>query len=312
MDIEILLWLQGLREAAGPTVEAIANFITEIPLSPLTYALPFLLFWCFDKRAGRFVMISFGLSTSLLNIVKVFACVPRPWIRDSRLAPSEEALGAATGYAFPSGHVQTAGSVYGAAGWYYRAYRWPLIVGVALTVFVAFTRCFVSVHTPQDVLAGLLIAVVCIWAAERLMEYLEREGSDARIVLGIALAAIAVMIAITAIKPYPEVEGVDSAKMIQDAYKAYGVSAGIALGLFLERRYVAFSTDCPVREKVLRVVISLALAALFYLACQLIKGVGFAEVYGFSRSFFCSMAAIWAGPAIAQRIAQKIFVTAAN
>ena len=306
MDIEILLWLQGLREAAGPVVETIAGFITELPLSPLTYAIPFLLFWCLDKRAGRFVMISYGISTSLLNIIKVFVCAPRPWIIDSRVKPSEDAIEAATGYSFPSGHVQTTGSVYGAAGWYYRKYKWPLIVGAVLTVLVAFTRCYLGVHTPQDVIAGILVVVVSMWATEWVMRLIEEEKLDARIILAVCLAAVAVMVAVTALKSYPEVEGVDSAKMILDGYKAFGVSAGIVVGLYLERHYVDFSVDCSVRDKVIRVVISLALTAAVYAACQLLKMAGLQEVYGFSRSFFCAACAIWAGPALAELVIKKL------
>lgn len=311
MDIEILLWLQDLREALGPTVEAIANFITELPLSPLTYAIPLLLYWCFDKRAGRFIVIAFGISTSLLNTIKVFACVPRPWILDSRIEPSEAALEGATGYSFPSGHSQITCAVYGGAGWYFRAYRWPFIVGCLLTLLVAFTRCYLGVHTPQDVIVGVLVGVVSLWLGNWLLKALEEGKVDARVVLGITFAFVAIMVVVTAVKPYPEVEGVDNATIVLDAYKALGLAAGAALGLFLERRYVEFPIDCPARDKVLRVAISLVLVALVYLACQLIKAVGLSEIYGFSRSFFCVAAALWAGPAITQLVVSRFF-TAQN
>lgn len=305
MDIEILLWLQGLREAAGPAVEAIANFITELPLSPLTYAIPLLLFWCFDKRAGRYLVIAFGVSTGLLNTIKVFACVPRPWIVDSRVVPSEAALDGATGYSFPSGHSQITCSVYGGAGWCFRKYRWPLIVGAVLTLLVAFTRCYLGVHTPQDVIVGILVGVVSLWFAGWLLKAFEGGRLDARVVLGVCLAFVAIMVVVTAVKPYPEIEGVDTAKIVLDTYKALGLTAGIALALFLENRYVGFSNDCAVRDKVIRVAISLALVVVIYLACQLLKSAGLSEVYGFSRSFFCVMAGLWVGPAIAQMLAAK-------
>lgn len=305
MGIDILLWLQAVREAAGPAVEAIVNIVSSLPLSPITYAVPFFLYWCYDKRAGCFTIISFGVATSLLNIIKVFACVPRPWILDSRVEPSQAALGSATGYSFPSGHVQTTGSIYGGAGWYYRAHRWPLVVGIVLTLIIAFTRCYLGVHTPQDVVAGMLVAVVGICAAERIMKLIEEECVDARVVLAICLAIVAILTVVTALKPYPEVEGVDPYEMILDGYKAFGLSGGVAVGLFCERRYVGFSTDGTLREKTIRVVVSLAVAALVYLACQPIKMAGLDEAYYFSRSFFCVIAALWAGPAVARFLAAK-------
>ena len=47
------------------------------------------------------------------GLLKVAACVYRPWIRDPRVVPNEKALAEATGYSFPSGHSMNAAAVYG-------------------------------------------------------------------------------------------------------------------------------------------------------------------------------------------------------
>ena len=58
-----------------------------------------------------------GLSVAAGGIINQLAknimCINRPWIKDSRVVPDPVALKGATGYSFPSGHSQTAMSVYG-------------------------------------------------------------------------------------------------------------------------------------------------------------------------------------------------------
>ena len=75
-----------------------------------------------------------------------------------------------------------------------------------------------------------------------------------------------------AVKPYPEdynAEGkliVDGAKMANDTFKGVGWCAAFLVGWLLERRYVGFSTDISVPEKLTRA----AVGVLSYYAVSLI------------------------------------------
>lgn len=71
---------------------------------------------------------------------------------------------------FPSGHACAS---FAAALVYYRML--PKIWGIGalvLAALIAFSRLYVGVHYPSDVLAGLIVGVLAAWAAMRLTEYI--------------------------------------------------------------------------------------------------------------------------------------------
>ena len=259
MDIDYLLILQELREAAGPLAEQLFLVFSNVLVGAVMVAIPLVIYWCLDKRRGLFVLLSFSMGTLANNLVKCIACVPRPWVRDARIVPSEAALPGATGYSFPSGHSQSAMSVYGASGWAWRdRNRIATVLGGVIVVMVAFSRNFLGVHTPQDVLVAILEAALIIALAERLEPWLE-EADDARAFYVLDAGAIITLafLAFTTFKPYPEGEA--PLDMLLDAYEAAGLLFGVAVGWWLERRYVGFEVEGSAREKVVRVLVGVVL-----------------------------------------------------
>lgn len=72
-------------------------------------------------------------------------------------------------YSFPSGHTCAS---FAAAGVYWRMlpkkFSIPLVI---LAAMIAFSRLYVGVHYPTDVLAGLLIGLFAAWAARHMQKY---------------------------------------------------------------------------------------------------------------------------------------------
>lgn len=79
-------------------------------------------------------------------------------------------------FSFPSGHTCAS---FAAAGVYYRMmprkYGIPLLIFAAL---IAFSRLYLGVHYPSDVLGGLLIGLFAAWAAWYMQEYLAEKASE--------------------------------------------------------------------------------------------------------------------------------------
>lgn len=97
---------------------------------------------------------------------KEYLPIDRPWVRDERVRPVQEAIAAAAGYSFPSGHTQRAVATWGTLGTtQWKKHRKGLgVICWSVVLLIAFSRNYLGVHTPQDVLfaAGLGILILCI------------------------------------------------------------------------------------------------------------------------------------------------------
>ena len=159
MDIEYLLFLQNWRNA---TNNMLTPFMEWISLFAVTYLIliPIFVYWCLDKKKGLYVLASYGMGIALNAVVKLTACIYRPWIRDARVLPAGDAITTATGYSFPSGHSSTASLIYGGlavVSWNPKKTRIFAVIAIICMLITGFSRNYLGVHTPQDVCVGLTL-----------------------------------------------------------------------------------------------------------------------------------------------------------
>ena len=305
MDISYLLWLQGIREALPGFVEQFFVIISAIGASTGLVLLPCLLFWCLDKRGGQFLLFSFSLSTLCNQLIKNTVCAYRPWVRSPDIHPAEGALKEATGYSFPSGHTQSAATLIGATGWRYRD-RWPAL-NVFCWVFVllvAFSRNFLSVHTPQDVIVALIESIVFIAAANALLAWVDQDDDRDTMVMALALGITVLYVAYVSLKPYPMdyqngVVLVDPELMKVDCFKSGGVFSGAILGWYLERHLINFEVPNRMGWKriVLRLVVGLLVVAALHLMPRVLLLFGTPETwYELVKNFFTVLGAAFVAP----------------
>ena len=264
MDINYLLLLQNFREATGGMLDAFFEIVTK--LGETTYVLLFLgaVYWCIDKEKGIFMMFALYTNRIANGFLKITACVYRPWIRDARITPVPGAMADATGYSFPSGHTANAASVWGSAAVLKnKNSKFPTALKVffgVLVFVIAFSRNYLGVHTPQDVVVALVLAAVIIFLVSKLTATLEKNPNADIWVLIAGAAICALLIVYAALKKYPadyDADGkiiVDGAKMALDSYKNAGMGLGFLVGWFVERRFIKFSTDVSVVERVARFI----------------------------------------------------------
>ena len=249
MDIEYLLLLQRLREAAGGLLTPLMELVSELAASSVTIGAAAFVFWAVDRHFGGFLMLNYVGSSLLNQAVKLTACVYRPWVRDGRVQPVLTALDKATGYSFPSGHTQSAAAIYGSVAlWYGKKRPWLAGLMAAMILLTGFSRNYLGVHTPQDVLVSMALCAGYLWLNGKVAALLEkRPGLDAAVAAaGVAFALASV--AWFSCKSYPldYVDGallVDPVVMMEDGFMAAGMVFGFYPGWLIERRWLRFTTS---------------------------------------------------------------------
>ena len=104
MDLQYLLWLQGLRESLSGALDGFFLLVSQLGKAELPMAVTLIVYWCFSREVGQRLLFCLNGSDLFNNVLKLSCCVYRPWVREAAIHPVEKALSTATGYSFPSGH----------------------------------------------------------------------------------------------------------------------------------------------------------------------------------------------------------------
>ena len=263
MDITILLGLQNFRNGAGAFL---ADFLVKMTFfGELNTVLVIMaaVYWCFSKDYGTYLLMGWSGNRLVNGALKVTACAYRPWIRDARIVPYGNSITTATGYSFPSGHTMNASTVYGGGTVRKDVPRVLRAALGAVVALVAFSRIYLGVHMPQDILVGAGAGILVMWLTAKLMQWVAVHPERDIAVIGIGIALAATVAVYAALKPYPadyDAEGkllVDGARMANDTFKGVGWCAAFLAGWVLERRYIGFSTEVDALTRVTRLVIGL-------------------------------------------------------
>lgn len=115
-------------------------------------------YWCFDQVIGLRVAIIFLMGNTLNSFFKLLFHNPRPyWISDSVKAYSHE-----TSFGLPSGHAQTAATMWGWLACEIKK-RWFTITALILAFLIGISRLYLGVHFLSDVLLGWLLGGLLVW-----------------------------------------------------------------------------------------------------------------------------------------------------
>ncbi len=311
MDLEYLIFLQGIRNDWGG--EGIFTLISSLPKSALTAAIPAVLFWCFHKQAGIFILFNAEVGRVINELIKGTFCVYRPWIKDAALIPSAEALEKASNFSFPSGHAQFATAIYGGFAFFYRKVL-PLIfliICAGIVLSVAFSRNFLGVHTPQDVLVSIIYSIGLFFAAEKLFNWIGKDEERKLLVFAVGTAITLIIFAFLYFKPYPEdiLNGkviVDPLKARADAFDALGFGLSFFLGWFLEQKFINFKIRVSNKDRLWRVIIGFAiLGVIAVIIYPLLKIFLSLEAYKFFKAFLPFFSILFIIPLIFTKVEKR-------
>ena len=171
LDGGFLLFLQ--ESVRNPILDSIMIFITSLGNGGMIWIAATILLLIPKKTRKAGVMSAVALLGSLIinnNIVKNIVQRPRPFVTFADLqiiipTPSE--------FSFPSGHTS---SSFAAAAVFYRHLPKKLgIPSVILAGLIGFSRLYVGVHYPTDVIAGVLMGILLSYLAEYLVNLLAKK-----------------------------------------------------------------------------------------------------------------------------------------
>lgn len=105
-----VLW--ALSEIRTPFFNQVFQFITYLGQELFLIGIICVLYWCVDKRLAAQIGFTYIIAGLCVQGLKITFRIPRPWILDPEFKAVESAVGAATGYSFPSGHTQGGTSLF--------------------------------------------------------------------------------------------------------------------------------------------------------------------------------------------------------
>lgn len=249
--MEFLYLLEKLRM---PGLNELMLAVTTLGEETAFLVIGLIIFWCVNKRQGYYVM-TVGFAGTIANQMLKLACrVPRPWVLDPEFQILEQAREAATGYSFPSGHTQTAVGTFGCLA-NSTDKKWLRALCVALAVLVGFSRMYVGVHFPSDVLVGAGMACMFVWLLSKPVLY----GSDKsmKITLASLITLALAFLLYVHLWNFPanmDVHNMESG--LKNAYTMLGCTIGIALVYVADKR-LNFSVQAVWWVQILKVILGL-------------------------------------------------------
>lgn len=266
-------FVRSVQVIRFPLLDTIITIITHLG-SELAYILILsFIFWCIDeKRAFKLaflVLFSAWINSSIKELFKQ----PRPYDLDPSVGIVRE-----HSYGLPSGHSQHSLVFWGVLGSWLKKPA-GLIVAISIPLLIAFSRIYLGVHFPTDVLGGWLIGGLLLSGWFILSDRLELFIKTLNVRIQI-LAIVALVFIMNALHP-------------QDISMG-ALLFGISMGYILMRSKFSFNAACAAKGsdkpsifiKLLRVLIGLTLLLGVFFSLKLIspeKGSEWYDLFRFIR-----------------------------
>ncbi len=172
-ETDVLIWIQ--ENLSGGIMDTLMKYVScsgDHGAIWLIIAAALMIYK--PTREAGVVMAAAVLMGYVLNdwIIKPLVERPRPFVEDLSLPLIIDPPG---GYSFASGHTVNAFAAACALFIYDR--RWGSVL-VAYAALMGFSRIYLMVHYPSDVVAGALIGIMCAVAAYKIIEYVKKRSGS--------------------------------------------------------------------------------------------------------------------------------------
>ncbi|MFH1454696.1 MAG: phosphatase PAP2 family protein [Armatimonadota bacterium] len=203
------------------------------------------LLWCVDFAFTARLSVLFIFSVYFNFCFKNLLRQPRPFDLVPDITTAREA-----GYGIPSGHSQSSLVVWVMIASYIKK-TWFWILAILIILLIAFSRLYLGVHFPTDVLGGWVLGGILLLIYFLFHDKVERWLSVLKLGMQVFLAFLIPLVFIF-IHP------------VKETVAAMAVLSGAGTGLAFMYRYVGFKADGMLIQKILRFLVGILTVFIIY------------------------------------------------
>ncbi len=257
MSLEELLLgpqlIEALQNLFSPEFDWIFIVITTLGSEEALVGLSAVVYWCFDKLRGRWIMYTLLLGAYLNCFLKFIIPLPRPPVEVRIVEKSETSLG------FPSGHAQDSATFWALLSLNFKG-RILAVTGTVVVLMVGVSRVYLGVHYPAQVIGGWIIGLAVAGLAMFVFRCLPPQNKRVRLASQTLFAVAMLASAAAAVSIDPD-GGVITGRIA-------GFLLGFSIGALAEDRFVDFSVNISTMRKILRAVVGGAVIGILVLAME--------------------------------------------
>jgi undecaprenyl-diphosphatase len=252
-------FLRLLEKIRNPFFDFIFSLVTKLGEETVFMAVAIIVFWCFSKKDGYYILSVGFIGTILNQLLKLCFRIPRPWVKDPSFTIVESARAEATGYSFPSGHTQSSVGTFGSLAYVFKQ-KWLRICAIVICVLVPFSRMYLGVHTPLDVIVSICVAVALIFLVKPIFDKGEENPKIMYIFFGVMLAIALAFLFFVLFFPFPaDIDPHNYESGLKNACTLLGATAGFMIAYPIERKYIKFEVEAKWYVQLIKIAVGLGL-----------------------------------------------------
>lgn len=239
--------IQSIHNPSTDTFFILLSFFGSAPTYILIIAV---LYWNVDKRFGFRLAVVFLTSMAFNGLLKDLFHTPRPI---GQLDIRSIYLSSAPGNSFPSGHSQGAATFYLYIWHHWRRQKLWLVIGTFMILGIGFSRLYLGVHWPGDILGGYFLGALMVFSFQRIDKALFKLpiSLSSKLLLSVTLPLLFLLV-------YHTTAG----------WQMVGFVIGFTSGYFLEDAFLDYRERTQFVPCLLKTIVGLTLLGLWLWLCN--------------------------------------------
>lgn len=247
-------FLEFLAENRTPFWDKFFSVVTYLGWETIFLVVALVLIWCINKKYGFFILYCGLIGQASSQWLKLIFKVERPWVAFPDFKPIQSAIEEAGGYSFPSGHTQIATTTYGGLALLYRKKKWLSALLIIAVLLVGFSRMYLGVHYPTDVIFSLVFNTVLIIFFYMIgKRYAGNSTSSILRLIGLLAMGSLLVYSVVMFNRFGAVEVyVDT---LSFSSKMFGATLAFVISWYIDDKYINFKTEASLPMQIFKVVV---------------------------------------------------------